>query len=58
LDKGVIVARGKHEELMEESELYAEIYNSQLMGDAEMTDDGRRETKAWSAGRSAVLEVR
>jgi ATP-binding cassette subfamily B protein len=58
LDKGVIVARGKHEELMEESELYAEIYHSQLMGDAEITDDGRRETKAWSAGRSAVLEVR
>lgn len=58
LDKGVIVARGKHEELMEESELYAEIYHSQLMGDAEITDDGRRETRAWSAGRSAVLEVR
>ncbi len=34
LDKGQIVARGKHDELMEESEIYAEIYNSQLVGDA------------------------
>jgi len=34
LDKGKIVARGKHAELMEESEIYAEIYNSQLVGDA------------------------
>ncbi len=31
LDKGEIVARGKHEELMEESEIYAEIYHSQLI---------------------------
>jgi ATP-binding cassette subfamily B protein len=31
LDKGEIVARGKHEELMEESEIYAEIYHSQLV---------------------------
>ncbi|MCI0476984.1 MAG: ATP-binding cassette domain-containing protein, partial [Anaerolineales bacterium] len=36
LDKGEIVARGKHEELMEESEIYAEIYHSQLIGDAEV----------------------
>lgn len=35
LDKGEIVARGTHEELLEESELYAEIYHSQLVGDAE-----------------------
>lgn len=33
LDKGRIVAQGKHEELLEESEIYAEIYNSQLMDD-------------------------
>jgi ATP-binding cassette, subfamily B, multidrug efflux pump len=39
LDKGGIVARGKHEELMEESAIYAEIYNSQLVGDAEVTDE-------------------
>lgn len=33
MDKGEVVARGKHNELMEESEIYAEIYNSQLVGD-------------------------
>jgi ATP-binding cassette subfamily B protein len=37
LEKGRIVARGKHAELMEESEIYAEIYNSQLVGDATET---------------------
>ncbi len=36
LDKGKVVARGKHEELMENSPIYAEIYNSQLVGDAEV----------------------
>ncbi len=36
LDKGQIAARGKHEELMEQSPIYAEIYNSQLVGDAEI----------------------
>jgi ATP-binding cassette subfamily B multidrug efflux pump len=34
LDKGRIVARGTHEELLETSEIYAEIYSSQLMTDA------------------------
>lgn len=33
LDKGSIVARGKHEELMEASPIYAEIYHSQLAED-------------------------
>ena len=33
LEKGQIVARGQHEDLLEDSELYAEIYNSQLVGD-------------------------
>src|SRR6185503_15293163 len=37
LDKGEVVARGKHEELMEQSAIYAEIYNSQLVGDAEVS---------------------
>jgi ABC-type multidrug transport system ATPase subunit len=37
LDKGQIVARGTHEELLESSEIYAEIYHSQLVGDAEET---------------------
>ena len=36
LDKGKVVARGKHEELMDNSAIYAEIYNSQLVGDAEV----------------------
>ncbi len=34
LDKGEIVARGTHAELMEDSPIYAEIYNSQLVEDA------------------------
>ena len=33
LDKGRIVAQGKHAELIEESEIYAEIYRSQLVED-------------------------
>lgn len=36
LDKGEIVARGTHEELLESSEIYAEIYTSQLIGDSEI----------------------
>jgi ATP-binding cassette, subfamily B, multidrug efflux pump len=35
LDKGQLVAQGKHRDLMEESAIYAEIYHSQLVGDAE-----------------------
>jgi ATP-binding cassette subfamily B protein len=34
LDKGRIVARGTHEELLESSEIYAEIYSSQLLDDS------------------------
>ncbi len=34
LDKGRIVARGTHAELMENSPIYAEIYHSQLVEDA------------------------
>lgn len=37
LEKGKVVARGKHEDLMEDSPIYAEIYHSQLVGDAEET---------------------
>lgn len=33
LDKGKIVAQGTHDVLMEESPVYAEIFNSQLVGD-------------------------
>lgn len=34
LEKGRLAAIGKHEELLETSEIYAEIYRSQLVGDA------------------------
>jgi ATP-binding cassette subfamily B protein len=34
LDRGRIAARGRHEELMENSEIYAGIYSSQLLDDA------------------------
>ena len=40
LDQGEIVARGTHAELMEESPIYAEIYNSQLMVDAPAKPEG------------------
>lgn len=36
LDKGSVVARGTHEELMEESEIYAQIYQSQLVEDVSL----------------------
>jgi len=32
LEKGKIAARGTHAQLMEESEIYTEIYHSQLAG--------------------------
>lgn len=38
LDKGQVVASGKHQDLMENSEIYAEIYHSQLVGDAEVEE--------------------
>lgn len=34
LDKGAVAAIGKHADLMEDSPIYAEIYRSQLVGDA------------------------
>ncbi|HRX04604.1 MAG TPA: ATP-binding cassette domain-containing protein, partial [Anaerolineae bacterium] len=36
LEKGRVVARGKHADLMETSAVYAEIYNSQLVSDVEI----------------------
>lgn len=39
LEKGRVVARGTHEELMENSPIYVEIYNSQLVDDVEVTGD-------------------
>ncbi len=38
LDRGQVVARGTHAALMEESPIYAEIYNSQLVEDAQPAD--------------------
>ncbi|MFQ5434918.1 MAG: ABC transporter ATP-binding protein, partial [Anaerolineae bacterium] len=38
LDKGHIAARGTHEELMENSPIYAEIYHSQLSEDVDVLD--------------------
>ncbi len=43
LDKGQIIASGDHEQLLETSEIYADIYSSQLIGDAddpELVDPG------------------
>ncbi|MDW8327218.1 MAG: ABC transporter ATP-binding protein [Anaerolineales bacterium] len=40
LDRGVIVARGKHADLLEDSPIYAEIYRSQLVADANMEVPG------------------
>ena len=39
LDKGQIVARGKHADLLESNSLYAEIYRSQLVEDATAQTD-------------------
>lgn len=36
LDKGQVVAQGTHEELMDTSSIYADIYHSQLHGDSEL----------------------
>jgi hypothetical protein len=36
LDRGKIAAQGVHEELMARSEIYAEIYHSQLLQDTEL----------------------
>jgi ATP-binding cassette subfamily B protein len=46
LDKGQIVANGKHDDLMEDSPIYAEIYNSQLVEDAQaLSEDAEREVE-------------
>lgn len=45
LDKGQVAAVGNHEELMESSPIYAEIYNSQLVGDAEVDEAAVQEAQ-------------
>jgi ATP-binding cassette subfamily B protein len=49
LDKGQIVAQGTHEALMETSEIYADIYHSQLLEGAEWSED--RTARPQSADR-------
>jgi ATP-binding cassette, subfamily B, multidrug efflux pump len=39
LDKGEIVAQGKHADLMEEEPIYAEIYNSQLLPESQVSEE-------------------
>jgi ATP-binding cassette subfamily B protein len=39
LDKGAIAAQGDHAHLLETSEIYAEIYNSQLVDDVQMATE-------------------
>ncbi len=55
LDKGRIAAEGKHQELMESSEIYAEIYRSQLVEDpvASAAEDEAKE-EAMPRRRSAL----
>jgi ATP-binding cassette subfamily B multidrug efflux pump len=43
LDKGEIVARGTHEELLESSEIYAQIYSSQLQDERELSSAAAQE---------------
>ena len=50
LDKGQIVARGVHEELLRDSEIYADIYYSQLLPDDALGQAGGTEPAA--AGRT------
>lgn len=45
MERGEVVARGTHEELMESSAIYAEIYHSQLAGDVTL-ESGEGEAAA------------
>ena len=56
LDKGKVVAQGRHAELMENSAVYAEIYNSQLVEDAEAGQGAAGRVDASSTpGRQAEI---
>ncbi len=44
LDQGAVAARGTHEELMETSEIYAQIYQSQLVEDVHLDEEAVAET--------------
>ncbi len=45
LDKGEIVASGNHEQLLETSEIYADIYTSQLIGDTDVEEPEAAQVK-------------
>jgi ATP-binding cassette subfamily B multidrug efflux pump len=53
LDKGEVVAQGKHKELLEESEIYADIYHSQLMEDANAENE-RQTNEPVEIGKGAA----
>ena len=53
LDKGRIVARGIHEELLRDSEIYADIYYSQLLPDDAL--DQAEEPEPATAGKTGEL---
>lgn len=60
LEKGRIAAVGTHEELLEESEVYAEIYRSQLVEDAHPAEESAAEpelpiTAAANKSQESVL---
>jgi ATP-binding cassette subfamily B multidrug efflux pump len=57
LDKGRVVARGTHEELMEISPIYAEIYHSQLRGERELTRDTKVEEMGEEAGLASQVRI-
>jgi ATP-binding cassette, subfamily B, multidrug efflux pump len=50
MDKGRIIARGTHKELMETSEMYADIYSSQLVDDS-LTKPQGQELEEAGVGR-------
>ena len=51
LDNGQIVAQGVHEELMRDSEIYADIYSSQLMQDTELREGEAAPAATRAGGR-------
>ncbi|MBI5563710.1 MAG: ABC transporter ATP-binding protein [Chloroflexi bacterium] len=57
LDKGAIVARGTHEDLMEDSEIYAQIYQSQLVADVAAEEPAAEQPIVDEAPLAAVAAV-
>jgi ATP-binding cassette subfamily B protein len=56
LDKGRVVASGAHAQLMETSAIYAEIYNSQLVGDADSQSHAVAEVQIGDAAQAGQEE--